>query len=274
VIYLSFVIRSGRSTPASRLIESQSPSIKEPVFLKRLKNFLTHPLLTRYGWFYLALLATAAFSFWAGTRYAGSRIVQSQTDTSHLNTNVPGWVDSVRSQSEQKSMGNPDAPVTVVEYMDIECPFCERYAKTVLPQLVRDFVRNGQVHYVIKHFPLPERVHPNAMPGAVAAECAAQQGKFWEFKSLAMANRKHQSAETFRTLARVAEVPNPDQFDRCFEKRQTARTVKTELRKGIDRGVEGTPTVFINGTSISGARAYSRYRKAIQQALDEKSSSG
>jgi protein-disulfide isomerase len=239
--------------------------------LNRIKAFFTHPLLTRYGWFYLAIVFTAVASFWGGTRYSGSTLLPSDQDTDHLRTEVPGWIGDVRTNNEEKSLGDPDAPVTVVEYMDVECPFCQRYTQTVFPKIVKNYVKPGKVHYRIHHFPLPKRIHPNAMTGAVAAECAARQEKFWEFKSLALSNRKELSAETFRTLAGIIEVPDLDRFQQCFRNRETADTVEEELRGGIDRGVEGTPTVFINGNSISGARSYSRYRNAIEQALEQES---
>lgn len=237
--------------------------------MKQMKAFLTHPWLTRYGWFYLAIIFTAVVSFWAGTRYAGMDLISTSVDTSHLRTEVPHWLDSVETDSEEKSLGDPEAPVTVVEYMDVECPFCKRYSRTVFPKIVENYVKPGDVYYRIRHFPLPKRVHPNAMPGAVATECAAQQGKFWEFKTLALANRKELSDKTFRTLAQTIGVPDQDQFNRCLKNRETGATVKGELRSGVDRGVEGTPTVFINDTSISGARGYSRYRDAIEDALGE-----
>ncbi len=208
---------------------------------------------------------------WAGKRVHRFKPQPLAENTDHLRKQVPDWISDLRTNPKKKSLGDPNAPIKIIEYMDVECPFCQRYARTVLPKIAQQYVREGIVYYRIRHFPLPERIHPNAMTGAVAAECAARQGKFWEFKSLALSNRKNLSADTFMTLARIINMPDLNRFEQCFKNRKTADIVQEELRSGIDRGVEGTPTVVINGTSISGARSFSRYQKAIDQALEQKS---
>lgn len=235
-----------------------------------LKSLFSHRWFTRYIWLYLTIVLTAGIAFWAGMQYerrtspglsSGSNLQTS------LNTKVPSWIENL-SQTDGKTLGDPDAPVTVVEYMDIECPFCRRYSQSIFPKIVRDYVQSGKVSYQIKHFPLPARVHPNAMSGAIAAQCAANQDRFWAFKTLAMANRKQQSDEAFLALADAVSLPEPDRFASCFKERKESQLVKRELQEGIDAGVNGTPTVIIGDETISGVRPYSRYRKAIETALE------
>lgn len=235
--------------------------------MNRITSFLTHRIFTRYVWFYLAIVLTAAISFWGGIQYAQSTASADPSLQSILNTEIPAWIDEV-DRVDGKTLGDPDAPVKVVEYMDIECPYCQRYSRTIFPKIVRDYVKTGKVHYVIKHFPLPKRIHPNAMSGAIAAECAANQNKFWSYKTLAIENREYQSNKTFLALANTISMPDQEQFVQCFEKRREAETVEEELQEGTERGVKGTPTVVIGDETISGVRSYSRYRKAIESVLE------
>lgn len=239
--------------------------------MNRLKSFFSHRWFTRYVWFYLTIVLASGIAFWAGMKYEQSKASALLEDSASLNTEVPSWIEEL-DQSDGKTLGDPDAPVKVVEYMDIECPFCKRFSRTVFPKLVRDYVKTGKVYYEIKHFPLPERVHPNAMSGAIAAQCAANQDRFWAYKNLAMKNRKQQSDETFLALAEAVSMPEPERFVRCFKQRKESRLVKRELQQGIDAGVNGTPTVVIGDETISGVRSYSRYRKALEAALESASS--
>jgi len=79
--------------------------------------------------------------------------------------------------------GDPNAPVTVVEYSDFQCPFCKRFYQQTLPQLEKNYIETGKVKFVYKDFPL-DSIHPNARPAHIAAECADEQGKFWEYHDL------------------------------------------------------------------------------------------
>jgi protein-disulfide isomerase len=241
--------------------------------IQSIKNFLTHRLLTRYGWFYLALIVTALVSFWAGHRYAQMNQSTTQSLATLLDTNIPEWIKSVEQNPKKKSLGDPDAPVKIIEYMDIECPYCRHYSAKVFPQLVNNYVKSGKVYYVVKHFPLSQRVHPHAFLGAMASECAANQGKFWEFKTLAMENRRYQSKSTFLAIANIVNVPDQEKFSKCLNNQLEAETVKKEARQGQQKGVTGTPTVFIGDEKISGFRPYSEYKSAIQSELDASESS-
>lgn len=244
-------------------------------FLDRLKRILTHRILTHYAWFYLALIFTAGVSFWAGIQYQSMQSTQSKNESliSLLKTETPSWMKSLKRSSSKKSLGNPDASVKIVEYTDLECPYCRRYSKRVLPKIVDNYVRNGKVYYTVRHFPLPKRIHPNALLGAIASECAANQGKFWKFKTLAMKNRRYQSEDLFLALAEAINVPDIEQFKDCLTKRSEEKTVRQEAKIGERRGVSGTPTVFINGAKVTGARPYSRYRTLIEKELKKESTS-
>jgi len=143
--------------------------------------------------------------------------------------------------------GNPDAPITVYEYSDYQCPFCQRHVLQTEPALASSFVRTGQARFVFRDFPL-DSLHPNATPAAIAANCVAQQGivPFWRMHDL-----------LFRTQSQWANLPDPaDVFVRlageagadaaaytaCLGDSAIAAMVKTSLAEGEALGFTGTPS--------------------------------
>jgi protein-disulfide isomerase len=236
--------------------------------LQSIRNFFSRKIFTRYVWFYLAIALTAVIAFWSGIQYGKTTQPAGDALKKLFETDVPEWVGSVETSGSNKSIGNPDAGVTVVEYMDIECPFCQRYAARIFPRILENYIKPGKIHYIVKHFPLSKRIHPHATMGAIAAECAANQSKFWEYKTLAMANRRYQSKTLFMALANIVDMPDQQQFNRCFNQQQTLNTVRHEKNQGVEAGVKGTPSVIVNGTVIRGIQPYSKYRSTIETALE------
>lgn len=226
-------------------------------------------LLFRNSWFYFCVSIVALVFFVGGLLTAQYYQPRRITLQSFLDTDVPAWLNSVRQHPEKMSLGDPNAPVTVVEYMDVECPFCKRYSDRVFPKIVKDYVRSGKVYYRIRHFPL-SRAHPHALKGGVAAECAAEQGKFWAFKTVALNNRAFLSNKMILALGRIIDLPDPAKFRRCVRSNKYLNEVKDDYRRGRRKGVSGTPTVFVQGESVTGVRPYSEYRKKIEKALKSK----
>ncbi len=158
--------------------------------------------------------------------------------------------------------GRLDAPVTLVEYADFECPECGR-VEPVLRQLLdsRDDVR-----LVYRHFPLVD-VHPGAYSAALAVEAAGEHGQFWELHDLLFAN---QAALGRRNLARHAEqlgLP-PDSVLRPASERFDAR-VREDFDSGIASGVPGTPTLFVNGVLFEGGPSLARLEAVVERAAGQ-----
>lgn len=162
--------------------------------------------------------------------------------------------------------GPADAKVTVVEFVDFECPFCGRFARDTLPRLDREF--GSRIRYVSRHFPLPS--HPHAQHAAVAAECAHEQGRYWEFHRRLFAD---QSKLDPRSLRRHAEELGLDttRFAACRRSDSTQRRVDRDAADGRDYGVTGTPTFFVDGRILRGAQPYEQIKAELERAL---SSSG
>jgi protein-disulfide isomerase len=156
--------------------------------------------------------------------------------------------------------GPRDAPVTVVEYGDFECPYCGQ-AEPVVRELLSDF---GDVLYVWRHLPLSD-VHPHAQQAAEAAEAAAAQGAFWEMHDLLFA---HQSALRLRDLIAYAEQLELDveRFADDLRKRSHSARVAEDVDSADLSGVSGTPTFFINGNRHHGAYDIDTLAAAVRAA--------
>jgi protein-disulfide isomerase len=156
--------------------------------------------------------------------------------------------------------GPVDAPVTLVEYGDFECPYCGQ-AEPVVRELLRDF---GDVTYVWRHLPLND-VHPLAQQAAEAAEAAASQGAFWEMHDLLL---DHQDALRMEDLVGYAEELglDVDRFEEDLRTRAGVRRVAEDVDSADVSGVSGTPTFFVNGLRHYGAYDIATLKAAVKAA--------
>lgn len=154
--------------------------------------------------------------------------------------------------------GDFNAPITLVEFSDFECPFCERHYPTLNKILSEN---KGKVRLVYKHFPLG--FHPNAQKAAEASECAAEQGKFWEYHDKLFENQPSgYSLEKFKQWAKDLGL-NANKFNDCLDSGKYASKVQIDYQEGVQKGVNGTPATFINGQLVSGALPYETFKKII-----------
>jgi len=159
--------------------------------------------------------------------------------------------------AERHVYGRLDAPITVLEFGDLECPYC-RAAAPALRQLVD--TSEGRVRLVWRHFPLFE-VHPYALSAALAAEAAGVEGRFWEMHDELMS---HQDRLAEPDLRRAAEALGLDPAAVAGDDAQVhAPAVSADYAAGIEAGVRGTPTVFVDGTRFHGKVTLERLREAV-----------
>lgn len=155
--------------------------------------------------------------------------------------------------------GNFDAPITLVEFSDFECPFCQRHFIT-LQKILADYPQ--KVRLVYKQFPLS--IHPNAQKAAEASECTAEQGKFWEYHDKLFENQTAFSTDNFKKWAQQLNL-NQTQFNNCLDSNKYYQKVQNDFKEGTAKDVQGTPTTFINGRPLVGAQPYD----AIKQIIDK-----
>ena len=170
-------------------------------------------------------------------------------------------------------LGQADAPVTIVEFSDYQCPYCKRYATTVFPNLKRDYIDTGKVRYVFRDFPLTQ-IHPQAPKAHEAGHCAGEQDRYWDMHDLMFKNQKNLSVAE---LSGYAETLGLDvgSFDSCLESGRHVAAIKADTQAGAQAGVRGTPSFIIgksdsgdtiNGTIVRGAQPFTKFQQVIQAA--------
>jgi len=162
--------------------------------------------------------------------------------------------------------GDADAPITIIEYSDFECPFCARFHETML-EVMDEY--DGDVRWIYRHFPLS--FHAEAGPAALAAECAGAQGSFWDYADALIENQDSLGGELFAQLASDLGL-NTGDWQTCYDNETYADKVSSDATNGAKAGVTGTPGSFIidadgNATPIKGALPFESVAAAIDEML-------
>ncbi|HEY3160505.1 MAG TPA: thioredoxin domain-containing protein [Vicinamibacterales bacterium] len=166
---------------------------------------------------------------------------------------------------DDPSEGKADAPVTVVEYSDFQCPFCLR----VMPTLKQLRAKYGdRMRLVWKDFPLTQ-IHPQAFVAAQAGNCAREQGKFWELHDKMFGNQSALQPDALKKYAADAGLDSA-KFNQCLDTSKYEARVQDAIRAGGHLGIQSTPTVFVNGRPINGAQPI----EVFQAVIDEELASG
>ncbi len=161
-------------------------------------------------------------------------------------------------------LGSEDAPVTIIEFSDFECPFCARFATETAPSIIQEYVENGTAKLIFKHFPLPS--HPYAQKAAEATECAGDQGKFWEMHDKLFENPNNLFVPALKNYAEELGL-DAEQFNSCLDSGVMADRVNRDKEEAQRMGVSSTPMFFINDIRVSGAQPFSVFRQSIEAAL-------
>jgi protein-disulfide isomerase len=177
---------------------------------------------------------------------------------------VEMYLDELRFDvgSEGPAWGPEDAPVTIVEFSDFECPFCSKVV-TTLEQVKKNYPE--KVRIVFRQFPLA--MHPNAQKAAEASLCADEQGRFWEMHDLMFGEQRKLKVEELKEKAGQLEL-DVESFGECLDSDRYAEQIQEDLKAGARVGVTGTPALFINGRFLSGARPYEAIAGIIDEELD------
>jgi len=166
------------------------------------------------------------------------------------------------------TMGSDSAPVEVTEYGDFECPACAGFAVIQMPTIKEQLITTGKLRWRYRDYPLP--MHPYARLAAHAAQCAGEQGKFWEMHDQLFMN--HSWAQTgknptglFRDMARAAGV-DVGRYEACLQSGKFAARIEFSRQEGEQRLVNGTPTFYINGKMYTGRNNSDAFKAAIDSA--------
>jgi len=174
----------------------------------------------------------------------------------------------VADRSGQPVLGNSSAKVTIYEFSDFQCPYCQSFFSQTMGQIETSYINTGKAKIIFRYFPLS--FHANAEKAAEAAECANEQGKFWQYHDLLFKNGKSDGTGlAVPDLKNYAGQMGLDQnkFNTCLDTGATANIVSADLKAGQNAGVSGTPTFFVNGTELVGAQPFANFQQTIDAAL-------
>jgi protein-disulfide isomerase len=207
---------------------------------------------------------------------AGALIAGSIVFTSPLqqNTNEPTRLAAADPTPTEISidldgyvgLGDPNAPVTIVEYSDFACPFCKRFAEETKPQIIAEYIDSGDVYFVRKDF-----IAVGGQRAAEAAHCAGEQGAFWEYVDTLYGNQAADRG-SWNDVAVHAEYANTLGLDAaalttCIEEGRYTNRVNQSSQEAVANGGSGTPFFIVNDTVIGGAQPFAVFQRTIEAEL-------
>jgi len=179
---------------------------------------------------------------------------------------------SLAGAKQWYSQGKEDAPVTIVEFTDYQCPYCRRFDQSTFADLRKNYIENGKVRFLARDLPL--EFHANAQRAAEAARCAGDQGKYWEMRQALFAGGGELSREAILKDARSLAL-NEENFMSCVDSEKHKAEIQADLAESTRLRITGTPTFVIGksgndvleGVKVNGALPLAAFEAAIRQAL-------
>lgn len=237
------------------------------------------------------IIAIAISAFFAGSYVSNmnsDKVTQSDLDNAFakleekIRTNSqpsvqPNTQPIKVSIDDDPMKGNPNAPITIIEFSDYECPFCKKFYTDTLPLIEENYINTGKVNFVYRDFPI-QSIHPNAVSTAMAAECADDQEMFWPYHDMIFENKstweKQRGQSLVSELVQYADVLGLDtkEFTICLESNKHLDEVRNDLQDGQSYGITGTPGFFIGNDNsgyikVSGAKPYQAFAEILGEML-------
>ena len=176
------------------------------------------------------------------------------------------------SSEPNNTLGDPNAPVKVVEYADFQCPYCRLYWQETEPQIIETYVKTGKVYYEYRS--VGGFLGEESQGAAEAAYCAGEQGKFWEYHDALFSHWSGENVGDFTPakLKQYAASVGIDQvmFEQCLTSHRQADRVQQDLDDAKSDGIKATPSFLINGTLLEGAKPFATFQQVIEEALQGK----
>jgi protein-disulfide isomerase len=160
------------------------------------------------------------------------------------------------------SQGPENAPITIVEFSDYQCPYCVRWYNEVYKRLLDTY--KDKIRFVYRDFPL--EFHPEAQPAAEAANCAGEQNAYWQYHD-ALFNEKYPLGSAAYSQYASDLGLNTDQFQKCISEHRYAEEITADMKFAYSVSVSSTPTFFINGLAVVGAQPYEVFQQIIDKEL-------
>lgn len=179
-----------------------------------------------------------------------------------------------RPSGDVRVLGAADAPVTVIEFTDLQCPYCARFALTTWPQLRERYVDTGKVQFVSRDLPLA--FHPYALPAAVASRCAGDQGRYWEYREALFRGQSQLATAPYAAIAERLGI-DVARFEACRADSAVAAAVRDDAALAARNGIASTPSFVIGrvvdgqfqGEILTGAQPFEAFAQRIDALLAE-----
>ena len=282
---------SNEDTSPSLSEQSNSPNNKSFASSETVSDF-SPKKLPSIGMIVALVVAVGVAAFFAGSYFSNSDSdtvtksefnnaisrLEAKLDSAQIQPTTPPTQPVRISMDNDPIRGDPNAPITIIEFSDFQCPFCARFHVQTLPSLLEEYIETGKVNFVYRDFPI-QSIHPNALPAAVAAECANEQGKYWEYHDTLFERQNswarldsNTAIETFSQYAQGIEL-EMEQFNSCLASGKYLEEVQNDLRDGRDYDVTGTPGFFIGNEDIGfvkldGAQPFESFKRIIDAQLE------
>ena len=184
-----------------------------------------------------------------------------------------GAQDASQDPLAPRSKGSPQAPITVFEMSDFQCPYCRRHAVESFPLIEAEYIETGKVRWVYVNFPIPS-LHPNAVPAAQTAMCSADQGAFWPVHDLLFLHQDtwgplQEPGEFMLTLADSVGIDKA-QLAACLQTQATLPQIEVDAQGAVKAGATSTPTFYIEGGLLVGAHPVEVFRMVLDSIYNEK----
>jgi len=161
------------------------------------------------------------------------------------------------------SIGPDDAPITIIEFSDYQCPYCVRWYQEVHKRLMEAY--KGKIRFVYRDFPLYS-IHPEAQAAAEAADCAGEQNAYWPFHDALFSHKNGLGSSAYLQYASELGL-DTDQFGKCVSERRYKAEVDADFKFATKSGVSSTPTFFVNGLAVIGAQPFEVFQQIIEKEL-------
>lgn len=234
-------------------------------FLKRIKLNQVLYVLLLVSTFLLGYLLARVQLLEKGVGSAGTAATAPNTGTQPQG---PAAKVDVK-EGHLPALGKKDAKVTIVEFADFRCPFCEKFFTETEPQIVKDYVDSGKAKLVFRHFAF---LGTASTVAANASECANEQNKFWDFYNYLYGNQPPESDTSMYNTDSLTQAAgtlglDTESFRTCLDSNKYNDKVDKDLSDAKTAGVNATPTFFVNGRSVIGAQPYSNFKTLIDEEL-------
>ncbi|MBX4189845.1 DsbA family protein [Candidatus Parcubacteria bacterium] len=172
------------------------------------------------------------------------------------------------STDDDQVLGDPKAPVTIIEFSDYQCPFCQSFWHDTFGVLKSTYIDTGKVKFVYRDFPLSS-IHPSALVAAQAANCAREQDKYWQMSDKIFSQQDNLGTD--KDLVRWGGEIGLDTkaLAQCIASGKYTSEIDHDQQDGMAAGVDGTPTFFVNGKRLVGALPFSSFQSAIEKELNK-----